>query len=339
MSYLRLSMHHYFNDSTALLAWRTAIRSALAVALSGLIGVGSYSAYAAPMRPSDSMNTAKITTPNAMRDNADLPQIANMLELADDIDDPDNDIDGVADSSALEEDTFESESDEMSLEIPEEVSGISLNAISPDTIKTFVKVVGLVRREYVDDVNDETLFNNAISGMLTKLDSHAEFLDVEAYDNLRAFTQGDVGDIGITAMYQPEAGYWIVTYVIPDSSADKTDIDVGDYLHQIDEFELDENNQSNDIKQLLTGIAGTQVDIVTSRAGRRKHTTTLQRNNNNPKKIETRLVDGIAVIKLPVFQDNSRESIIEGVVGLDAPVSGILIDVRDNPGWRTIFGN
>jgi len=236
-------------------------------------------------------------------------------------------IDSMPDESAVMDDD-----DNIDTSIPSEVAQVSLNAISPQTLKTFVAVVDLVRRQYVDAVNDEELFNNAMSGMLTKLDSHAEFLDAEAYENLRAFTEGDVGDIGIQVTYEPEVGYWIITEVIDDSPADKKGIAVGDYLHQVGEFKLDENRQSNDVEQLLTGIAGTQVDIITSKAGRRKHTTTLQRNNSHPQIVETKLVDGIAIVKLPAFQNNSREKLLEGLINLDAPISGILLDLRDNPG-------
>lgn len=254
----------------------------------------------------------------------DLSDIADMLESADQVDDS---IDAVADESALND-----ESDVINTDIPAEVAQVSLKAISPETLKTFVAVVDLVRREYVDTVNDEELFSNAMSGMLTKLDSHAEFLDAEAYENLRAFTEGDVGDIGIKVQYQPKVGYWVITEVVDGSPADKKGIAVGDYLHQVDEFKLGEDEESNDIEQLLTGIAGTQVDVVTSKAGRRKHTTTLQRNHNHPQIIETRLVDGMAIVRLPAFQNNSREKLLQGLIDLDAPVKGVLLDMRDNPG-------
>ena len=254
----------------------------------------------------------------------DLSDIADMLESADQVDDS---IDAVADESALND-----ESEVINTDIPAEVAQVSLKAISPETLKTFVAVVDLVRREYVDTVNDEELFSNAMSGMLTKLDSHAEFLDAEAYENLRAFTEGDVGDIGIKVQYQPKVGYWVITEVVDGSPADKKGIAVGDYLHQVDEFKLGEDEESNDIEQLLTGIAGTQVDVVTSKAGRRKHTTTLQRNHNHPQVIETRLEDGMAIVRLPAFQNNSREKLLQGLIDLDAPVKGVLLDMRDNPG-------
>lgn len=291
----------------------------------GLLGCSAVSmnVQAATKQSSDNP-TASLQLISLNADDIVAEDDAGLLAAADETDDA---IDSVPDESALVDDA-----DSIDTSIPSEVAQVSLNAISPETLKTFVAVVDLVRRQYVDAVNDEELFNNAMSGMLTKLDSHAEFLDAEAYENLRAFTEGDVGDIGVKVLYQPEVGYWVITEVVDDSPADKKGIAVGDYLHQVDEFKLDEERQSNDVEQLLTGIAGTQVDIITSKAGRRKHTTTLQRNNSHPQIVETKIVDGIAIIKLPAFQNNSREKLLEGLIGLNAPISGILLDLRDNPG-------
>ncbi len=305
----------------------TAIHNLL---VGSLLGACVFCLPAAAINSSTSLTSKSVNSdanPTASLQLIDLNNtegdVENQLSLAEMLDAADQ-IDNVMDTSALD--------DEINTDIPVEVDNVSLNAISPNTLKTFVAVVDLVRREYVDTVNDETLFNNAMSGMLTKLDSHAEFLDAEAYDNLRAFTEGDVGSVGLKAAYQPEVGYWVVTQVADDSPADKKGISTGDYLHQIDEFKLDSDQQSNDIEQRLSGIAGTQVDVVISKAGRRKRTISLQRNNHSPQVIETRLVDGIAVIKIPAFQNNTREMILQSLIRLDLPVSGILLDVRDNPG-------
>ena len=298
-------------------------KPSLAIGLLGLCVV-SIDAQAAVTSVGDASPTSSLQLISLNADDIVAEDDTEMLNAADESDDS---IDSMPDESAVMDDD-----DNIDISIPSEVAQVSLNAISPETLKTFVAVVDLVRRQYVDAVNDEELFNNAMSGMLTKLDSHAEFLDAEAYENLRAFTEGDVGDIGIQVTYEPEVGYWIITEVIDDSPADKKGIAVGDYLHQVGEFKLDENRQSNDVEQLLTGIAGTQVDIITSKAGRRKHTTTLQRNNSHPQIVETKLVDGIAIVKLPAFQNNSREKLLEGLINLDAPISGILLDLRDNPG-------
>ncbi|WP_201580187.1 S41 family peptidase [Psychrobacter sp. Pi2-52] len=308
----------------------TVLQPAIIIGVLGCaMGVNAQAAVEASTNNNNPTNGLQLISLNAdeIADENDADNLSNIADMLDVADEPDDSIDSVPDESALTDDA-----DDIDTDIPAEVAQVSLNAISPETLKTFVAVVDLVRRQYVDAVNDEELFSNAMSGMLTKLDSHAEFLDAEAYENLRAFTEGDVGDIGIKVNYRPEAGYWVVTEVIDDSPADRKGIAVGDYLHQVDEFKLDDGRQVNDVEQLLTGIAGTQVDIVTSKAGRRKHTTTLQRNNSHPQIIETKLVDGIAIVKLPAFQNNSREKLLEGLINLNAPISGILLDMRDNPG-------
>lgn len=267
--------------------------------------------------------------------NPPASQALDQIQDEDDLIDAEPDLtaidDGFLDDSDLD-DGLPDDLDDAVIEVPSEVAHVPLNAISPKTLKTFVAVVDLVRRDYVDVVNDETLFNNAMSGMLTKLDSHAEFLDFDAYQNLKAFTEGDVGDIGIRAQYQDDVGYWVVTEVINNSPADKKGISKGDYLHQIGEIKLDENKNPNDIEQLLTGVAGSQIDVVTSKAGRRKHTVSLQRNNTHPQTISVKVVNNLAVIKLPAFQNTSRKQILESLTKIDAPISGILLDLRDNPG-------
>lgn len=315
-------------------------KSVLKFGLLGLIGVGGVNVYA---QAANVLPTTK-SAADDRNPTAGLQLISlngNDETISNDASASELDMLGVADESgnwtdddidALGENAIADPSDDIAIDIPSEVAQVSLNAISPEILKTFVAVVDLVRRQYVDPVNDEELFDNAMSGMLTKLDSHAEFLDAEAYENLRAFTEGDVGDVGLKAIYQPLEGYWVVTEVVDESPADRKGITAGDYLHQIGEIKLDADKQSNDVEQLLNGIAGSQIDIVVSKAGRRKRVITLQRNNNHVQTIETRLVDGIAVIKLPAFQNNTRERILQGLTNLDAPVTGVLIDLRDNPG-------
>lgn len=182
------------------------------------ISVNAQAAVGASTNNDNPTNGLQLISLNAdeIADENDADNLSNIADMLDVADEPDDSIDSVPDESALTDDA-----DDIDTEIPAEVAQVSLNAISPETLKTFVAVVDLIRRQYVDAVNDEELFSNAMSGMLTKLDSHAEFLDAEAYENLRAFTEGDVGDIGIKVNYQPEAGYWVVTEVIDDSPADK----------------------------------------------------------------------------------------------------------------------
>lgn len=209
---------------------------------------------------------------------------------------------------------------------------IPLGAVSPNTLKTFVSVVDLVRRDYVSEVNDELLFEYAMSGMLTKLDRNAEFLNETALANLQSFTAGNIASVGIVATWQDADNHWVVSSVTEGSVAQQAGIAVGDYLHQIGETKLGQKQTTNDITQMLGGIAGTQVDVTFSKAGRFKQTTTLQRTQVLSTNIETLIYDGVAVIKLPVFQSNTREQILNSLARTNIPIQGIILDVRNNPG-------
>lgn len=209
---------------------------------------------------------------------------------------------------------------------------VPLNALSPNTLKTFVSVVDLVRREYVEETSDEQLFKNAMSGMLTKLDRNAEFLDETAFDHLKSFTAGNIANVGITALWQEADNHWVITAVAEGSPAKEANVAVGDYLHQIGENKLGVSQSVNDVTQLLNGIAGTQLDVVVSKAGRGKRTLTLQRTQVMKNSIETVMYDDIAVVKIPVFQNNTREQILDSLARANSPIAGVILDVRNNPG-------
>lgn len=209
---------------------------------------------------------------------------------------------------------------------------VPLGAVSPNTLKTFVSVVDLVRRDYVSETSDELLFEKAMNGMLTGIDPHAEFLNREAFANLQSFTAGNVAGIGVSVAWQEGDNHWVIKEVHDNSSAKRAGVKVGDYLHQVGETKLGETQSANDVIQLLNGIAGTQVDITVSNAGRSKKRLSVVRSEVLESRVDMTLVGGVAVIKLPVFQNNTRQQILESLGQAGVPISGVIIDVRNNPG-------
>src|SRR3546814_19901989 len=62
-----------------------------------------------------------------------------------------------------------------------------------------------VRSEYVDKVDDKTLIQGAINGMLASLDPHSSFLDERDFTNLRTQTDGAYGGLGLTVTMEDGA--------------------------------------------------------------------------------------------------------------------------------------
>lgn len=209
---------------------------------------------------------------------------------------------------------------------------VALGAIAPTTVAKFVKVVDTIRQQYVRSTSDEGIFADAIDGMLTGLDPYSEYLDAQAFDNLRLFTDGDVGSIGVTARFHPDDKMWVFDEVLPNSPAARVGILRNFYLHQINDIKLSDEQTQQDIDQLLSGIAGSQVRLVVSDKGRRKHTVTVQRSLVQQQPIAAQWIDGVAVVHIPVFQNTTGQQLMAALANLPQPFSALVIDIRNNPG-------
>ena len=55
----------------------------------------------------------------------------------------------------------------------------SREALPLQDLQTFVEILNRVKTEYVEEVDDKTLLENAVRGMLTGLDPHSAFLDAD----------------------------------------------------------------------------------------------------------------------------------------------------------------
>lgn len=217
-------------------------------------------------------------------------------------------------------------------DVPPVIEHVPLGTVSPITLQKFVRLIDTVRQEYIYPVNDETLFENAMTGMLAELDPYSEYLDPQAYNNLRLFTEGDMGSIGVKVTFDPISQQWVVREVLADSPAAKAGIGVNDYVHQIGENKLQDSQTQQDIDQLLSGIAGTQVKLVVSNQGRRKHSLILQRSLRQQQPIHAKIINDVAIVHIPIFQSNTQQQVIDALTRLNQPFSAIVIDVRNNPG-------
>ena len=67
-------------------------------------------------------------------------------------------------------------------------------------LNTFTAVFSQIKQMYVDDIDDETLFNNAIRGLIEGLDPHSSFLEPVAQSKVSESTMGKFGGLGIVTV-------------------------------------------------------------------------------------------------------------------------------------------
>ena len=213
-----------------------------------------------------------------------------------------------------------------------QIQQVALGAVSPVTVEKFVKMIDIIRQNYVTNVDDESLFANAMAGTLAALDPYSEYLDANAFENLRLFTEGDIGSIGVSVSFHADVDSWVFDDVLPNSPAAKAGVQRGNYLHQINDNKLDSTRTSQDVDQLLTGIAGTTARLLVSDKGRRKHLVVVQRTLLQQQAMSTNIINGVAVVQIPVFQNNTQQQFLMALTKLNQPFSVLVLDLRNNPG-------
>jgi len=70
-------------------------------------------------------------------------------------------------------------------------------AIPLEELRAFTDAYARIKNDYVEEVDDKSLLENAIRGMLTGLDPHSSYLNAEEFKDLQIGTSGEFGGLGI----------------------------------------------------------------------------------------------------------------------------------------------
>ncbi len=99
-------------------------------------------------------------------------------------------------------------------------------------LNLFGDVLERIRRDYVEPVDEKTLMENAINGMLASLDPHSSYMNPKVYRDMQIQTRGEFGGLGIEVTL--ENGVIKVVSPIDDTPAAKAGIQAGDLIFALD---------------------------------------------------------------------------------------------------------
>jgi carboxyl-terminal processing protease len=128
------------------------------------------------------------------------------------------------------------------------------------SLEQFSYVLEKVRRDYVDgeNVTYRELVHSALKGMVSTLDPHSEFLEMERYQDLMDDTQGSFGGIGVVVSMRE--GRLTVVSPMEGSPGFRAGIMTGDVIIAI-EGRSTERMSLEDAVKILRGEAGSEVEL------------------------------------------------------------------------------
>ncbi len=203
-----------------------------------------------------------------------------------------------------------------------------------DDLRTFVEVFERIRASYVEPVDDRTLFENAIRGMLTSLDPHSAYLDKKDFEELQTSTTGEFDGIGLDVGL--EDGVVRVVSPIDDTPAAKAGIKTGDYIIKIDSKSVQGMSLADAIG-LMRGKAGTKLKLTVVTKGEDPRELEVVRARIEVSSVKSRVLgDGIVAMRISQFQNHTGRDLRREIEKLKAdgknPVTGLVLDLRNNPG-------
>lgn len=202
-----------------------------------------------------------------------------------------------------------------------------------DDLRRFTEIFDRIKKTYVEEVDDSTLLNNAIKGMLSGLDPHSAYLEPTAFDDLQESTSGEFGGLGIEVGM--ENGFIKVISPIDDTPASKAGLESGDLIIKLDDTPV-KGMTLEDAVNTMRGKPGTKIvlTIVRGTEGSPIEIDVI-RDVIKVTSIKSRTIEpGIGYIRITQFQAKTGEDFSKALdkIKKDGALKGLIIDLRNNPG-------
>jgi carboxyl-terminal processing protease len=203
-----------------------------------------------------------------------------------------------------------------------------------DELRTFADVFNQIRQSYVEEVDDKTLLENAIRGMLTGLDPHSSYLDAKSFEELQTTTTGEFGGLGLEVGL--ENGFVKVISPIDDTPAQKAGIQAGDLIVKINGKPV-KGLSLNDAVEAMRGPRGSAIELTIVReGGNAPQDFQLKRDTIKVLSVKSKQLEpGYAYLRISQFQANTGtefRKVVEKLKQTNKPLKGLVLDLRNNPG-------
>lgn len=197
------------------------------------------------------------------------------------------------------------------------------------------EVIGIVKKSYVEPVDEKKLVKGAINGMLASLDPHSVYLPADSFKEMQISTTGSFGGLGIEITIRD--GRLTVISPIEDTPAYRAGIKAGDHIALIDGVPT-RDLTINDAVKRMRGPKDTRVTLTIVRKGGDKPLVfPLVRDIIQVKSLRFRTLEpGYGYLRIMQFQSRTGADLAAALESLrkenGGTLQGLILDLRNNPG-------
>jgi carboxyl-terminal processing protease len=198
----------------------------------------------------------------------------------------------------------------------------------------FAEVYERIKREYVQDIDDHTLMEKAVRGMVAGLDPHSAYLDSEEFEEIRLSTMGSYPGVGIEVA--PAEGTVKILRTFEDSPAQRAGLRPDDEIVRIDGAEVGADLTGAIAR--LRGPSGSTVKLTVRRSGVVPLMEfPLRRAEVEVSSVAAQTLEpGFGYVRITTFSETTPADLTRLISGLKrdnpAGLKGLILDLRDNPG-------
>jgi len=201
-------------------------------------------------------------------------------------------------------------------------------------LNLFGDVLERIRRDYVEPVDEKTLMENAINGMLAALDPHSSYMNPKVYKDMQVQTRGEFGGLGIEVTM--ENGVIKVVSPIDDTPASKAGIQSGDLIFALD-GEPVQGLTLQEAVEKMRGKVGTPIKLSIRRDKVKDPIdVSLTRETIKVKAVKFRLEGDVGYIRVTSFTEQATSGVLDAVEKIKKEagpkLKGYVLDLRNNPG-------
>ncbi len=202
-----------------------------------------------------------------------------------------------------------------------------------EELRTFADVYNQIRIGYVEEIDDSTLLEYAIQGMLMGLDPHSVYLTRDAFSDLQDNTSGEFSGLGLEVGM--EDGYVKIIAPIDGSPAAEAGLQSGDVILKLGNIPVKGMSLAEAI-DLMRGPKGSEIELTVGRPGTSQpFTVTLVRDTIKMASVRKRWLEpGYGYIRIAQFQRNTGADVGSYIQKMQAEqeLKGLVLDLRNNPG-------